>query len=53
MVAFFPLGNIKLSQTSPELPPPEAASAVKDLANANPQQATPRSVTFHLLKVNI
>ncbi|KAI5619726.1 synaptotagmin-3 isoform X1, partial [Silurus asotus] len=35
-------GNIKLSQTSPELPPPDGGSAAKDLANAHSQQATPR-----------
>ncbi|GAA6069667.1 synaptotagmin-C isoform X1, partial [Tachysurus ichikawai] len=34
-------GNIKLSQTSPELPPPEGGSAAKDLVNTHPQQATP------------
>ncbi|KAK3552507.1 hypothetical protein QTP86_012636 [Hemibagrus guttatus] len=35
-------GNIKLSQTSPELPPPEGGSAAKDLANTHSQQATPK-----------
>ncbi|XP_053474552.1 synaptotagmin-C [Ictalurus furcatus] len=35
-------GNIKLSQTSPELPPPDGGSAAKDLANAHSQQVAPR-----------
>ncbi|KAF5888624.1 synaptotagmin-3, partial [Clarias magur] len=34
-------GNIKLSQTSPELPPPDTGPAVKDLTNAHPQQPAP------------
>ncbi len=40
--------NLKLSQTSPELPPAtEGGSAVKDLPNAHSQQqVTTRSVTF-------
>ncbi|KAK2829752.1 hypothetical protein Q7C36_017742 [Tachysurus vachellii] len=43
-------GNIKLSQTSPELPPPEGGSAAKDLVNTHPQQATPSCVTARVIE---